>query len=180
MIKWIFYIAFAVVLIIVCIKYRTQILESIRKLIEEFNNFWANLFNKKRPEELAGEVAREIQKPRKTFAQFKNPYASGSAPKMKTESLVAYSFEALEAWAGDRGCERNVDQTPSEFAVIIGTRQPKLKKGVRNLGTLYSQILYGKEKNISPPHDQLQTLWSLLESVPDLPRRHSEIDMLVG
>ena len=43
---------------------------------------------------------------------------------MTPEELVAYSFDALEVWAAERGMARLPDVTPLEFARSLGGTTP--------------------------------------------------------
>jgi hypothetical protein len=76
------------------------------------------------------------------FAAFSNPFADGTADGRSPEDLVRYSFEALEAWAGDRDADRRADETPIEFANRLGEPFPWLREDGRRLAVLVARMAY--------------------------------------
>ena len=72
------------------------------------------------------------------FADFADPFATGTASRYSAAQLVQYSFEALEAWAREHGCPRQPDQTAYEFAQHLAAHRQNLEQGARQLAALYS------------------------------------------
>jgi hypothetical protein len=97
------------------------------------------------------------------FADFSNPFASGRAARLDPAELVVYSFRAMEAWAFEQGCSREVEQTPHEFARRLAAKGDAFAREARFLADLYCQAAYSRDP--VPPADarQLDRLWQLME-----------------
>jgi hypothetical protein len=98
----------------------------------------------------------------RTFASFRDPFASGSAERMKPETLVVYTFEALQAWAREHGSERDVDQTPLEFAGALSRRFPAIAAPVTHAGQIYAQVAYASAAPSRSQAGELRSLWRAL------------------
>jgi hypothetical protein len=81
---------------------------------------------------------------------------------MKPETLVVYTFEALQAWGRDNGIERDADQTPLEFASTLSRRFPELAAPVAHAGQLYAQVAYASATPSRKQVGELQSLWRAL------------------
>ena len=81
---------------------------------------------------------------------------------MKPETLVVYTFEALQAWAREHGMERDPDQTPLEFAGTLSRRFPELAAPVAQAGQLYAQVAYASATPSRKQVGELQSLWRAL------------------
>ena len=94
------------------------------------------------------------------------PFLTGAADRYSADELVSYSFQALEAWARERGWPREPDQTPHEFAQQLGTHAGSLSKDVRRLADLYCRVAYAPgtlpPKSVAP----LRDLWHHLHLAP--------------
>ena len=124
LVKWLIYAAIAVVVFLLVTKNWSAIKEGLGNFLDQLRNLWASLFGGKQAiaaaklSEAESESAVGPSRPR--FAAFQNPFGTGQAGKMSAEELITYTFEAMEAWATERGVERPLDQTPLEFAREIG------------------------------------------------------------
>jgi hypothetical protein len=56
---------------------------------------------------------------------------------MTPAELLLYSFDALQAWAGEQNMARRSDQTPFEFAEILQENAPAVSHGVRPVVRMY-------------------------------------------
>ena len=72
------------------------------------------------------EEAVVVQERPRPFADFRNPFADGSAAGRSPDDLVRYSFAALEAWAFEHDLPRRPDETPLEFADRVGADVPAM------------------------------------------------------
>lgn len=88
------------------------------------------------------EKERPVEEPKITFAQFSNPFEDGSARSRSTETLIRYTFSAMEAWASDREAARSVDETPLEFAGRIQNQFPDLDPQALRLAVLIARLEY--------------------------------------
>jgi len=170
MVRWILYIVLTVVVIVWLWKSRAQVAAALRDFLKALRDLWAGLFGgrKQQEEELNAQQAAPSLPP--PFASFVDPFTSGMVNRYSPEELVRYSFEALEAWARERGCARPPDQTAHEFARCVAGRAPRLDKGARNLAELYNQAAYApgtvRAKQIEP----LRRLWQLMQTTGTVAR----------
>jgi hypothetical protein len=136
-----------------------EIVQMIRDLI-------ARLFGGTRS---AGAAADDQQvaaaaAPRRTFAEFTDPFLSGRDKKASPVELVRYTFEAFEAWSGDRGQPRTPDQTPHEFLRVAAPPQSPLHEEARRMVRLYSEAAYASASVSRDAVATLRQLWHLMQS----------------
>ena len=89
-----------------------------QRLLDAIRNWWAGLWGgRKASPERAVERQRQLAGPRRPppFHAYSNPFADGSAEARDPADLVAYTFDALDAWAWDRDAGRESPETPLEF-----------------------------------------------------------------
>ncbi len=103
--------------------------------------------------------------PRRTFADFTDPFLSGRDKKASPVELVRYTFEAFEAWSGDRGQVRTPDQTPQEFLRVAAPPQSPLHEEARRMVRLYSEAAYASANVSRDAVATLRQLWHLMQSV---------------
>lgn len=148
--KTIIYLLLAIVAIFVIYKYREQIAAGLKQFLADLRNLFGG--KKKSTGDAsddAGEAGEYRPQPR-PFAAFADPFSSGSASQMATESVIAYTFEAMEAWAYEQGIARKVEQTPIEFAREISERLPGFAEDAMRLARLYTRSNYADR----PPSDR--------------------------
>jgi hypothetical protein len=147
---------------------RAEVRAGLQRFLRGLREFWQRLFGGLSEttdrDAVDSESPTALQPP--TFADFANPFTTGTASRYSPDELVRYSFEALEAWARDQGCPRGPDQTPHEFAHQIGSHVDVLSQDVRRLADLYCRVAYAPDtlprKSVSP----LSDLWDKLGPVP--------------
>ena len=115
-----------------------------RRLFEALSAFWRSLFGGSAPESEEIEEAVVVQERPRPFADFRNPFADGSAAGRSPDDLVRYSFSALEAWAFERDLPRRPDETPLEFGDRLRTEVPALDEDATRLVTLYVRLAYAR------------------------------------
>jgi hypothetical protein len=103
--------------------------------------------------------------PRRTFADFTDPFLSGRDRKASPVELVRYTFEAFEAWSSDRGQPRTPDQTPQEFLRVAAPPQSPLHEEARRMVRLYSEAAYASANVSRDAAATLRQLWHLMQSV---------------
>ncbi len=110
-IKLLCYLVLAVALLYAAWRHRLAILQQWRA-------FWQALWRRRSGDGAndAQNQAAAQQRRAVTFADFVDPFASRLAERWPAETLVQYTFAALEAWARDRGEPRQQWDTPLEFA----------------------------------------------------------------
>ena len=165
--KWIMYALLAAVVLYFVIRHWSRLVETLKLFWQELVNFWNDLFGRKPKEEKnrsADDFETETLVSRRPFAAFNNPFASGAAQQMQPEELVRYTFEALEAWAFEQHVERKQDQTPLEFARLVGEKISILSKEIRQVAKLYVQVAYADFSPTASSLRPLERLWRRLGS----------------
>jgi hypothetical protein len=172
LLKWVFYIAVALVGVYWLWRCRADVFATLRGLLQGWREFWQNLFAGRR--QRTGEAATARDGPKQAlprpFAAFADPFATGTASRYSPDELVSYSFAALEAWAREHGCPRRPQQTPHEFARDLGVRAASLAGEARNLADLYCRLAYapgGHQPEVGLPATSvgaLKQLWQQLRS----------------
>jgi len=146
--KWIIYVVVAILVIAAVIyavlRYLSPFTAWARNLLEAIRNWWANLFgggksSTRREADSATPAGPQRPPP---FAEYSNPFADGSAENRSPDELTRYTFEALDAWAWDRGQGRSGTETPLEFAARLGVDHPDLAGSFRKLASLYARTAY--------------------------------------
>ncbi len=148
-VKWIVFAVVAVIVIFALffgvLKYLAPFTEWARRWLEGIRAWWASLFGKKeapvrerRVEDATPQAA--LRPP--PFSAYSNPFADGSAENRDPAELVAYTFEALDAWAWDRDAGRESPETPLEFARRLAEAFPDQAETFVRLATLYTRMAY--------------------------------------
>lgn len=111
-----------------------------------------------------GEPTAAPVAPRRTFAEFTDPFLSGRDRKASPVELVRYTFEAFEAWSSDRGQPRSPDQTPQEFLRMAAPPQSPLHEEARRMVRLYSEAAYASVQISRETAATLRQLWHLMQT----------------
>ena len=74
------------------------------------------------------------------FAEFTDPFATGTASSMSPAELVRYTFEALEAWAWSRDLGAEPGETPFELAARIGEDTARRWKTASDNSRIITQV----------------------------------------
>ncbi|HJT77208.1 MAG TPA: DUF4129 domain-containing protein, partial [Gemmataceae bacterium] len=149
--RWLVFAVFALVVLVLVLRGALQFLANFtnwaRDLLESLRSWWQALFGwwpQGGGADTAAEEVREPAAPPVPFSAFRNPFHDGRAGQMSMPKLIRYSFEALEAWARERGVGRRPDETVLEFAARLGEEVPALEADARRLAALYAHVLYGR------------------------------------
>src|SRR5262249_10231730 len=123
--------------------------------------WWASLFGKK---EVAARTAPEEAKPLAPvrpppFSEYSNPFADGTSDGRDPAELIAYTFEALDAWAWDRGAGREPTETPLEFARRLGEAFPDHAEVFARLAALYTRMAYSTLPLPNTARTTLEEAW---------------------
>jgi hypothetical protein len=104
---------------------------------------------------------------RRPFAWYQNPFAGGI--HRRPEELIRYSFEALDAWANERGQARHAEETPLEFVDRLSNEFPALEEDARRLATLYAWTAYAHNPLPSTAPGHVRQFWKRLETITETP-----------
>lgn len=142
------------------------IVRAFLEIVQMIRDLIARLFGGGRLDTATGdgEQAAAPVAPRRTFAEFTDPFLSGRDRKTSPVELVRYTFEAFEAWSSDRGQPRSPDQTPQEFLRAAAPPQSLLHDEARRMVRLYSEAAYASAQISREAAATLRQLWHLMQS----------------
>ncbi len=129
---------------------------------------WLDGLFKRRKEVPEGEAVEDEAPARQPppFSAYADPFLSGAASRWSHSEVVRYTFEALEAWAWERGLARQPDETPLEFAQRLGEHMPKLAQPVRRVADLFVRMSYGRQTPTSAALPVVRELWQAWSEIP--------------
>ncbi|MBT4695129.1 MAG: DUF4129 domain-containing protein [Planctomycetaceae bacterium] len=150
-------------------KNRTSLLKAASEMWHGFWEWLSNLFAGTSSETVtkASDIFETIAERPQPFATFNNPFQG--TLKMSPREVIHYSFQALEAWAYEKGIERRGDQTPNEFTREVANNAQTIGTNIEQLGKLYSQEAYAPNSVASSHLPELQRFWSVLLTTPRTP-----------
>lgn len=159
LIKALFYLGLAVLAVYLVWRHWSEIKRALRTLVDGLRDFWCRWFGGPRGAESIGVSERETVEASRPFSDFADPFTSGAAARLPAAELVRYSFEALEAWARERGCPRDPQQTAHEFARQVARRDAQLSGPARQLADLYARLAYAAAAPAQASVESLRELW---------------------
>jgi hypothetical protein len=158
--KWLYNLIFVAIVGYLVWRNRAQVMEALRSFWQAIRDFWDSLFGCRRAESAADDHSSAVTAPPpRPFADFPDPFVTGDARRWSPRELVAYSFQALEAWGREHGCQRGPEQTPHEFAGALAAYEATVGREATGLADLYCCAAYSSG---SLPRDRvgrLQELW---------------------
>jgi hypothetical protein len=174
--KWIVFIVLGLVVLFYLLRSGLRFLANFtdwaRRLLEALRAWWAALFGGGAARERGGEGVEEAEEDTpyvRPFASYADPFESGMAGGVSPNQVVRYSFEALQAWARERGLGRNPQETPLEFANRLGREVPALEDEVRRAAGLYVRVAYAKANLKAGSLEGLRSFWRRLREVAEQP-----------
>jgi hypothetical protein len=173
MLKWVVLAVFALVVGFLLLRALLAFLANFtgwaRRLLDSLRAFWEALWrrgSRDAPGDLGHEVARPPPMP---FRSFRDPFLSGKARRMSVPELVRYTFEALEAWAFERGLPRQAGETPLEFGKRLVAEVPALEVAARRLVGYYAGLAYARAALTDDCRPSLRHLWQVLGQLAEPP-----------
>ena len=127
--------------------------------IRAWLDWWAG---KRSTSDEVASAASELATPPRPFASFADPFQSGMATREAPLVTIRHTFAALEAWARESESPRRPDQTPYEFAVMLGRRHPGLTDVATTLAQLTDVALYSPAGVTAGDVARLRPLWERL------------------
>ena len=92
------------------------------------------------------------------FESYHNPFLTGGED-WTHEKIVLYSFEALQAWAEEKGIQPRPEQTASEFCEEVGSQFPEIHSALYGLSFLYGYAAYGEPAPAKYDLAPVRDLW---------------------
>jgi hypothetical protein len=165
LVKFVVYLLLALVVAYFAWQYRNEILNAIAGLVRDFWAWLAQLFGwQTAAVEVGEDDAATPARRRRTFAEFRDPFATGQHQQLAPGELVRYTFEAFEAWAGDHGRARTPDQTPQELVHSVLPPQSPMFDEARRLAALYGEAAYSGGAVSREAATSLRALWTMMRA----------------
>jgi phosphatidylglycerophosphate synthase len=141
-------------------------------LLVQFGPRWIQALRESRTRRAATRARPPAERERRvrSFASYVNPFLTGRVHEMSERELTAYTFDALQAWARERGWGRPPEQTPVEFGHALARHIPDRSWEVLGTVRLYVRIAYGAGAATPGSVEVLERLWNGLLAVPDMAR----------
>jgi hypothetical protein len=142
-----------------------------KRLLASLQRFWDGLFGWWRHGRLPEAALDEPESaaPPAPFASFRDPFLTGAAERMSPAELVRYSFDALLAWAAERGLERRPGETPLEFVERVTLDFPALERTAQEVVNLYLALAYARRVPAAERLEGLRKFWRLLTDLVERP-----------
>jgi hypothetical protein len=163
--KLMFYAILAAAVAFLAWRNRDAIFRGLSEMMRQLREFLAHLFGGSAAATAADADGHSTTASRRrTFAEFKDPFAGGRHQQIAPVELVRYTFEAFEAWAGDRGRPRTPDQTPQELVRGALAPQTPMYAEARQMVQLYSEAAYASATISRQSAASLRSLWQMMNS----------------
>jgi hypothetical protein len=175
LLKWLVGILIALIVLFLVLRALLRFLANFtdwaKRLLDGWQAFWVGLRRwwqrRGLPEAVMDEP--ELAQPPRPFAAFRDPFLTGQAGQMSPAEVVRYSYEALEAWAHERGCGRRQGETPLEFASRLAGEFPGLETAADRLVALYLGVAYARKVPAAERVEELREFWRLLVELVERP-----------
>jgi len=136
------------------------ILQAIQAFIEAVKAFLAGLSGTagaKKPSARTAFAPASV--PIRPFAQYRNPFVTGDDHSWPPERVIAYTYEAVQAWARERGIEFPPQQTAREFCADLGAKHPEIGYELGRLTIYYAHAAYGTHLPANYDVEPVRQLW---------------------
>jgi hypothetical protein len=146
---------------------RDLILQIVRSILAAVTQFFRDLFQfGSRVKQIT--VKRGERTPRqRPFAAYQSPFLTGKDKSWTPEEVILYSYEALQAWAVERGIPLQPQQTAREFCLHLGGTFPDAADGLNRLSFLYGHAAYGRTVPPGCDLEPVRKLWHHLAASED-------------
>ncbi len=163
--RLLFYLALAIGVGYLIWRFRRELASGLRQLWDDLQAFWARLFSgKEREDPVTAEDSATVvsSRPQMRFSEYADPFRTGVVDQWEPIEVVRYTFEAVEAWGAEQGCERHPDSTALEYVQLLGKQHDSLRRELVALGRLYGQAAYAPQSVTAAQAAQLSELWRRL------------------
>jgi hypothetical protein len=143
---------------------RYLIFQITQSMLAAIARFFRDLFRFGSLAKVTETTEKKVQKDRRLFAAYRNPFLLGSQSSWTKEQLVLYSYEAFQAWAEEQGIKPRPEQTAREFCGELGVRFPEIIPDLNQFSFLYSHAAYGKSVPAECDLEPVKIIWRFLGS----------------
>jgi hypothetical protein len=141
---------------------RHLLLEMARSVIAAIVQFFRELFQFDWLPKKTAPKAEERKARLRPFAAYRSPFLTGKDKLWSAEQLILYSYEAVQAWAIERGIQAHPEQTAREFCLQVGQTFPDAGPELNRLAFLYGHAAYGSTELADCDLEPVKKLWRYL------------------
>jgi hypothetical protein len=165
--KWLVFavlaIAVALTLLGALLKFLANFTLWAERLLAFFRDWWSSFGSWSRSLTANKEDQPAQAPPRRPFSSYRNPFVNDEPLMLSPMALVRYTFDALEAWGAENGCERRPDETPLEFADRLVVVATELSTLAPQLAALFARCLYARHTPNRQDIEIARQLWECLD-----------------
>jgi Domain of unknown function (DUF4129) len=137
---------------------RELIFQAIKSIIASVTQFFRDLF--RLGSTSGATVPAGKKKPnRRPFAAFHNPFLTGREAAWTHGQLILYSYDALRAWAEEKGIVPRPEQTAREFCQELSGQFPEINSELNQLSSLYGRAAYTTSGADGSDLEPVKSLW---------------------
>jgi hypothetical protein len=165
LLRWLLIAALAALFVWWLIRYRAAIAQAIRTFIAAVREFFRKLFAfrwRKAAAPAADDDAGSSPPVLSPFTAYENPFVTGKDRTWPPERLLIYTYQAVQAWAGEQGIELEPQQTPREFCARLMERYPDFAPELERFTCFYSHAAFAKHLPDDFETESLRRLWQYL------------------
>jgi hypothetical protein len=137
---------------------RDLIFQAIKSIIASIAQFFRDLFRLGSASG-AATIPKTKAPPRRPFATYRNPFLTGREGAWTHGQLILYSYDALRAWAEEKGVVPRPEQTAREFCVELSGRFPEINSELNQLSSLYGRAAYTTTGAEGSDLEPVKSLW---------------------
>lgn len=138
---------------------RELIAQALKSIVAAIAQFFRDLFGLGSFFKRSTLPAEKRNPNRQPFAAYHNPFLSGNEATWTHAKLILYSYEALRAWAEEKGVAPRPQQTAREFCVELSGRFPEINPELSQLSSLYGQAAYTTSAAAGCDLEPVKKLW---------------------
>ncbi|MCY2985873.1 MAG: DUF4129 domain-containing protein [Planctomycetota bacterium] len=177
LVQWLVMLVLLVVAVIFGIKYRRELVQSMRDFADWLN---ALLGRKKKsliPANHVAEEATTLDDPYPPFGSFANPFQAGSG--WSREQMVRHMYLAVLSWGYERRVVRGEEETPEEFIRRLARKYPEQQESLSMLGRFYNRIAYARGTISASEIKPMVELWQWLVAAPKLVQPKTKVPVVI-
>ncbi|MCY2975258.1 MAG: DUF4129 domain-containing protein [Planctomycetota bacterium] len=162
LLRWLLMVALAIFLLYCAIRYRADLANAWRQLLESLSGFF-NIRRPTLPESFEDAKLNQlaIQARKNSFNDFADPFQQNQS-QWTPPKIVSHTFQAIEAWGSERNLPRTSNETAEEYLTRLATRYPIQSESFQRLTGLYNRLAYAAKSVDSSESNKLASLWSWL------------------
>jgi hypothetical protein len=138
---------------------RDLILQAFRSIVAAVAQFFRDLFGLNSFLKRSTARVEKTVPPRQPFATFHDPFLTGNEGSWTHARLILYSYDALRAWAEEKGAAPRPEQTAREFCGELSGRFPEMGSELSQLSSLYGRAAYTASAAEDRDLEPVKSLW---------------------